>query len=53
MYAFNCRSASCTHLSLVQAHPPKFMYAKSEIMRRREAVGINVRMQLLLQLCLG
>ena len=36
-----------------QANPPKFMYAKSEIMRRREAVGINVRAQLLLRLHLG
>ena len=26
----------------VQAAPPKFMYAKNEILRRRDAVGINV-----------
>ena len=25
-----------------QAAPPKFMYAKNEILRRRDAVGINV-----------
>ena len=29
---------STTH----QASPPKFMYAKGEILKRREAVGINV-----------
>lgn len=28
--------------STSQASPPKFMYAKGEILKRREAVGINV-----------
>ena len=31
-----------THMA--QATPPKFMYAKGEILKRRDAVGINVRL---------
>ncbi len=27
---------------MLQASPPKFMYAKGELLRRREAVGIHV-----------
>ena len=39
-------AAPCVLTSVLpppQANPPKFMYAKNEIMRRREAVGIDVR----------
>ena len=39
-------AAPCVLTSVLpppQANPPKFMYAKNEIIRRREAVGIDVR----------